>query len=279
MNQANIRNFCIIAHIDHGKSTLADRLLEITGTIRKQDIKNQEQFLDSSDISREHGITIKLAPVRMDYELNGQKYILNLIDTPGHVDFSYEVIRTLYACEGAVLLVDATKGVQAQTVANYNFAKKIGLKIIPAINKVDLPTANIEKVEAEIFETFGFEKDSILQISAKTGQGVDNLIAEIIKLVPAPNGSIDAPTQALIFDSIYDEHRGIVIYARLKNGKIKKGDKIRFASDDSIVLVNEVGFMKPTYNYSEELVNGEVGFIITNIKDITDTKVGDTILN
>ncbi|OGH12693.1 MAG: elongation factor 4 [Candidatus Levybacteria bacterium RIFCSPHIGHO2_01_FULL_40_10] len=279
MNQANIRNFCIIAHIDHGKSTLADRLLEITGTIRKQDIKNQEQFLDSSDISREHGITIKLAPVRMDYELNGQKYILNLIDTPGHVDFSYEVIRTLYACEGAVLLVDATKGVQAQTVANYNFAKKIGLKIIPAINKVDLPTANIEKVEAEIFETFGFEKDSILQISAKTGQGVDNLIAEIIKLVPAPNGSIDAPTQALIFDSIYDEHRGIVIYARLKNGKIKKGDKIRFASDDSIVLVNEVGFMKPTYNYSEELVNGEVGFIITNIKDITDAKVGDTILN
>src|SRR3990167_6994271 len=177
MQQDHIRNFAIIAHIDHGKSTLADRLLEITGTIRKQDIKNQEQFLDSSDISREHGITIKLAPVRMDYELNGQKYILNLIDTPGHVDFSYEVIRTLYACEGAVLLVDATKGVQAQTVANYNFAKKIGLKIIPAINKVDLPTANIEKVEAEIFETFGFEKDSILQISAKTGQGVDNLIA------------------------------------------------------------------------------------------------------
>src|SRR3990167_7398989 len=313
--QNNIRNFCIIAHVDAGKSTLADRLLEITGTIRKQDIKNQEQFLDSSEISREHGITIKLAPVRMVYNLKGirgttsttgitgelardtldthdtrdtfeNRYVLNLIDTPGHVDFSYEVIRTLYACEGAVLLVDATKGVQAQTVANYNFAKKIGLKIIPAINKVDLPTANIEKVEAEIFETFGFpaspagrDKDSILQISAKTGQGVDNLIAEIIKLVPAPNGSIDAPTQALIFDSIYDEHRGIVIYARLKNGKIKKGDKIRFASDGSIVLVNEVGFMKPTYNYFEELVNGEVGFIITNIKDITDAKVGDTILN
>ncbi len=277
--QQNIRNFCIIAHVDHGKSTLADRLLEITGTIRKQDIKDQQQFLDSSAISREHGITIKLAPVRMDYKIGDQQFVLNLIDTPGHVDFSYEVVRTLYACEGAVLLVDATKGVQAQTVANYNFAKKLSLKIIPVINKVDLPTANIEKVEREIESTFGFEKSSILKISAKTGIGVEDLISEIIKQVPAPDGSADSQTQALIFDSIYDEHRGIVIYVRLRNGKIRKGDKIRFASDNSLVLVNDAGFMKPTYSSSEELVNGEVGYIITNIKDITQAKVGDTILD
>src|SRR3990172_2567961 len=203
MVQSRIRNFCIIAHVDHGKSTLADRLLEITGTIRKEDLK--EQFLDSSEISREHGITIKLAPVRMDYELEGEKFILNLIDTPGHVDFSYEVVRTLYACEGAILLVDATKGVQAQTVANYNFAKKLGLKIIPVINKIDLPTANIEKVEKEIIDTFGFEKSSILKISAKTGEGVEELIRTVIEQVPPPSGDEKAPTQALIFDSVYDE--------------------------------------------------------------------------
>ena len=273
MVQSKIRNFCIIAHVDAGKSTLADRLLEITGTIRKEDLK--EQFLDRSEISREHGITIKLAPVRMEYN----SYILNLIDTPGHVDFSYEVVRTLYACEGAILLVDATKGVQAQTVANYNFAKKLGLAIIPVINKVDLPTANIEKVEKEIIDTFGFEKSLILKISSKTGQGVPELIEQVIRQFPAPGGSLVSPTQALIFDSVYDEHRGIVIYVRLKNGKIKKGDRITFASDKSQVLVNEVGFMKPTYLYSQELFNGEVGFIITNIKDITQAKVGDTILN
>ena len=279
MNQSHIRNFCIIAHVDHGKSTLADRLLEITGTIRKQDIKNQEQFLDSSDISREHGITIKLAPVRMDYDLNGEKFVLNLIDTPGHVDFSYEVVRTLYACEGAILLVDATKGVQAQTVANYNFAKKLGLTIIPVINKIDLPTAAIEKVEDEIVASFGFEKDLILKISAKTGEGVRELIQTVIEKVPAPDGSSENATQALIFDSIYDEHRGIVIYVRLENGNIKKGDTLTFSSDGSKILVNQVGFMKPSYSYSEELKNGEVGFIITNIKDITQAKVGDTILN
>ena len=306
--QNNIRNFCIIAHVDAGKSTLADRLLEITGTIRKQDIKNQEQFLDSSEISREHGITIKLAPVRMVYNLKGirgttsttgitgelardtldthdtrdtfeNRYVLNLIDTPGHVDFSYEVVRTLYACEGAVLLVDATKGVQAQTVANYNFAKKLGLKIIPAINKIDLSSANIEKTAEEISVSFGFDKNSILKISAKTGEGVEELIRTVIEQVPPPSGDEKAPTQALIFDSIYDEHRGIVIYVRLKNGKIKKGDKITFASDRSQVLVNEVGYMKPSYSYTPQISNGEVGFIITNIKDITQAKVGDTILN
>ncbi len=279
MTQDRIRNFCIIAHVDHGKSTLADRLLEMTGTIRTSEIAGQSQFLDSSDISREHGITIKLAPVRMDYKLNGQDYILNLIDTPGHVDFSYEVVRTLYACEGAVLLVDATKGVQAQTVANYNFAYNLGLKIIPVVNKVDLPTANVDKVMDEMVETFGFDRDSILKISAKTGIGVENLISEVIKQVPEPSGLLEAPTQALIFDSIYDEHRGIVIYVRMRNGKINKGDTLTFDSDKSKVLVNEVGFMKPSYFYGQELANGEVGFIITNIKDITQAKVGDTLLN
>lgn len=284
--------------MDHGKSTLADRLLEITGTIRKQDITDQAQFLDSSEISREHGITIKLAPVRMEYELGSMnnelgkdhnsnsiihnsdsKYILNLIDTPGHVDFSYEVVRTLYACEGAILLVDATKGVQAQTVANYNFANKLSLKIIPVINKIDLPTANIERTEQDIVDTFRFTKSSILKISAKTGNGVPELIEQVIEQIPAPDGSADSPTQALVFDSIYDEHRGIVIYVRLKNGKIKKGDTLTFSSDRSKILVNQVGFMKPLYEYTDTLVNGEVGFIITNIKDITQAKVGDTILN
>lgn len=279
MTQTNIRNFCIIAHVDHGKSTLADRLLEITGTIRTSEIEGQSQFLDSSDISREHGITIKLAPVRMEYKVNGEDYILNLIDTPGHVDFSYEVVRTLYACEGAILLVDATKGVQAQTVANYNFAYNLGLKIIPVVNKVDLPTANVDKVMDEMVETFGFDKEAILKISAKTGIGVEDLIAEVIKQVPAPSGSVDAPTQALIFDSVYDEHRGIVIYVRMRNGKIHKGDTLTFDSDRTKVLVNEVGFMKPTFSYTDQLTNGEVGFIITNIKDITQAKVGDTLLN
>lgn len=275
MEQSKIRNFCIIAHVDHGKSTLADRLLEITGTVAKKDLI--EQFLDSNPIAREHGITIKLAPVRMEYKLENSEYILNLVDTPGHVDFSYEVIRSLYACEGAILLVDATKGIQAQTVANYNFTQKLGLIIIPVINKIDLPSANIEQVEKDLILSFGFKKEEIHRISAKTGEGVERLIEEVIKKIPAPSGSIDNPTEALIFDSVYDEHRGVVIFVRLRNGKIKKADEIVFLSDNRLANVLELGYMQPSYNFKEEITNGEVGFVITNIKDISMAKVGDTI--
>lgn len=292
----NIRNFAIIAHVDHGKSTLADRLMALTGTLTGKDL-DQEQFLDSNPISRERGITIKLAPVHMEYELgskkqesregeqnssfmihdSGSKFILNLIDTPGHVDFSYEVVRTLYACEGAVLVVDATKGIQAQTVSHYNVAKSLGLKIIPVINKIDLDSAEIEKTEKEIIDSFGFTKNEILRISAKSGIGIEELIRVIIEKIPAPQESNSEKTQALIFDSKYDEHRGIVIFVRVKSGSIKKGDEIEFVSDKSKAVVMDVGFMAPTYSSKSEINNGEVGYVITNIKDITQAKVGDTM--
>ncbi len=274
MDQNLIRNFAIIAHVDHGKSTLADRLLEITHTIPKDQL--QEQFLDSSPISRERGITIKLAPVRMNYEYEAKTYELNLIDTPGHVDFSYEVVRTMNACEGAILLVDATKGVQAQTIANLNFANRLHLTVIPVINKIDLPSANVEKVLQDM-ESLGFEKEKILKISAKTGEGVENLLREIIHKVPPPEGKAEHATQALIFDSVYDEHKGIVIYIRVKNGKISKSDEITFLSDGSSALVMDVGIMKPSFTSTGTLTSGEVGYVITNIKDITQAKVGDTI--
>lgn len=272
----NIRNFAIIAHVDHGKSTLADRLMALTGTLTGKDL-DQEQFLDSNPISRERGITIKLAPVHMTYVHNGNTYILNLIDTPGHVDFSYEVVRTLYACEGAILVVDATKGIQAQTVSHFNVAKSLGLTIIPVINKVDLDSAEVERVENEIVESFGFAKEEILRISAKTGLGVERLMDVLIDKVPAPSDALSDKTQALIFDSKYDEHRGIVIFVRLRSGEIKKGDEIQFASDKSTALVMDVGFMNPTFSSSEKLSNGDVGYVITNIKDITQAKVGDTM--
>lgn len=275
MNQNKIRNFAIIAHVDHGKSTLADRMLEMTGTISERE--SQAQFLDSNPIERERGITIKLAPVRMKYEYQGNDYILNLIDTPGHVDFSYEVVRTMYACDGAVLLVDATKGIQAQTIANFNFAKKIGLRVIPAINKIDLPMARVDEIEHEMMESLGFEKEDIYLISAKTGEGVEDLLGAIIEKVLPPLGQINAPTQAYIFDSVYDEHRGIIIYSRIKNGSVKKGDEITFLSDSSHALVLDVGYLSPNFVSSNELSNGEVGYIITNIKDISQAKVGDTI--
>ncbi|PIR79359.1 MAG: elongation factor 4 [Candidatus Levybacteria bacterium CG_4_10_14_0_2_um_filter_36_16] len=275
VNQNNIRNFAIIAHVDHGKSTLADRLLEVTNTIEARNMRSQ--YLDSNPIERERGITIKLAPVRMKYPFEGQEYDLNLIDTPGHVDFSYEVVRTLYACEGAVLLVDATKGIQAQTVANYNFAKKLGLKVIPAINKIDLPLARVEEVEHDLVESLGFERSQILYISAKTGEGVSDLLASIIKNILPPDGKKELPTQAYIFDSEYDEHRGIVIYIRVKNGEVKKGDEIVFCADGASALVLGVGYLAPEFSSQDALSNGEVGYIITNIKDITQAKVGDTI--
>ena len=276
MDQNKIRNFAIIAHVDHGKSTLADRLMALTGTLTGKDL-DQEQFLDSNPISRERGITIKLAPVHMKYESGGKNYILNLIDTPGHVDFSYEVVRTLYACEGAILVVDATKGIQAQTVAHFNVARGLGLKIIPVINKIDLDSSEIEKVENEIIQSFGFEKGEILRISAKTGLGVEALVKAIVEKVPAPTISGNEKTQALIFDSKYDEHRGIVIFVRVRSGKIEKGDEIIFSSDKSCALVLDVGFMAPTFKSSERLLNGDVGYVITNIKDITQAKVGDTM--
>jgi len=277
MNQNVIRNFCIIAHVDHGKSTLADRLLVLTNTVTKEKIG--EQFLDSNPISRERGITIKLAPVRMHWrsEKDQTNYELSLIDTPGHVDFSYEVVRTLYACEGAILLVDATKGIQAQTVAHYTIAKKLDLTIIPVINKVDLPGANVEKIESDMHETFGFETHTILKISAKTGLGVEALLQEVIDKVPAPQGSAEDGLQALIFDSVYDEHKGVIIFARVRNGQIKKGDEILFTSDKRPALVLDVGYMHPSFTTADGLVNGEVGYVITNIKDISMAKVGDTI--
>lgn len=278
MDQHLIRNFAIIAHVDHGKSTLADRFLAMTGTLSGKDL-NQEQFLDSNPISRERGITIKLAPVHMKYKKDGKEYSLNLIDTPGHVDFSYEVVRTLYACEGAILVVDATKGIQAQTVSHYNVAKSLGLTIIPVINKVDLDSAEVEKVESEIIESFGFQKEEVLRISAKTGLGVDALMATLIEKVPPPLLSDSKKTQALIFDSKYDEHRGIVIFVRLRSGEITKGDEIEFLSDLSKALVMDVGFMSPTFISTDKLVSGDVGYVITNIKDITQAKVGDTMTN
>lgn len=286
----NIRNFAIIAHVDHGKSTLADRLMAMTGTLTGKDLE-QEQFLDSNPISRERGITIKLAPVHMTYALprphpgpllkgegeSNSEFVLNLIDTPGHVDFSYEVVRTLYACEGAILVVDATKGIQAQTVSHFNVAKSLGLTIIPVINKVDLDSAEIERVENEIVETFGFEKSEILRISAKTGLGVDTLLETLIEKIPPPKSTDNTKTQALIFDSKYDEHRGIVIFVRVRSGEIKKGDEIMFLSDKSTALVMDAGFMNPSFKSAEKLTNGDVGYVITNIKDITQAKVGDTM--
>lgn len=271
----NIRNFAIIAHIDHGKSTLADRFLEITGTIAKDKLK--EQYLDQNEIGRSHGITIKLAPATMTYSQSDTTYTLNLIDTPGHVDFSYEVYRTLYATEGAILLIDATKGIQAQTVAHFSVAKDLGLTIIPVLNKIDLDSADIDTRKLEIMEAFGFEEDEILGVSAKTGQGVEELVNKIIEKVPPPQGDDAKPTQALIFDSVYDEHRGIVIYTRVKNGKISKGDTALFTSDKSTTVVSDLGVMSPTFISRSTLSSGEVGYVITSIKDITQAKVGDTI--
>lgn len=271
MNQSNIRNFCIIAHIDHGKSTLADRMLEITGTVLKRDMKSQ--LLDSMDLEREKGITIKLAPVRMKY----QDYDLNLIDTPGHVDFSYEVSRSLAACEGAVLVVDASQGIQAQTLANVYLALAAELTIIPVLNKIDLPAADVPRVSAEIINLLGCSEEDILKISAKTGEGVEDVLSAVISRTPPPQGDSNAPTRALIFDSYYDDYRGVVLYTRVVDGVIKKGDTIEMIATHASGIALEVGSLSPAMKPENDLGNGEIGYIVTNLRTTREARVGDTV--
>jgi GTP-binding protein LepA len=271
MNQDHIRNFCIIAHIDHGKSTLADRLLELTGTVDARDMK--AQHLDKMDLEREKGITIKLAPVRMEY----QGYELNLIDTPGHVDFSYEVSRSLEACEGALLVVDASQGIQAQTLANVYLAMAADLTIIPVLNKIDLPAADVERVSAEVINLLGCEKEDILLISAKTGDGVDKVLEKIVELVPTPKPSETQETRALIFDSYYDDYRGVILYVRVFDGEIAKNAPIRMMATGASGIALEVGALKPDMTAGKALSAGEIGYIVTNLKSTREAKVGDTI--
>jgi len=272
---AHLRNFCIIAHIDHGKSTLADRFLEFTGTVSKREMKNQ--LLDSMELERERGITIKLTPVRMPYLLNGQNYTLNLIDTPGHVDFNYEVSRSLAAVEGAVLLVDATQGVQAQTIGNLYLAIEQNLTIIPVINKIDSPAANIEKTKSEIIHLLGCDEDEIILASGKTGAGVEEILKTIVDKIPPPNDLADKPPRALIFDSAYNEFKGVVASVRIMDGEIKKGDKIFLMTTQTIAEVLELGYYTPKFHPSTTLKNGEIGYIVTGLKEVRDCRVGDTI--
>lgn len=271
MNQQNIRNFCIIAHIDHGKSTLADRMMEMTGTVQKRDMKSQ--LLDSMELEREKGITIKLAPVRMKHA----GYDLNLIDTPGHVDFSYEVSRSLQACEGAVLVVDASQGIQAQTLANVYLALAADLTIIPVLNKIDLPAADVPRVSAEIINLLGCSEDDILKISAKTGEGVAEVLDAIVENIAPPQGEADRPTRALIFDSYYDDYRGVILYMRVIDGTIQKGDAIEMLATGATGLALEVGSLQPTMKSENEIACGEIGYIVTNLKTTRDAKVGDTV--
>ena len=275
MEEKNIRNFSIIAHIDHGKSTLADRILEKTGSITKREIK--EQMLDSMDLERERGITIKLNSVSLNYKYNNEEYLLNLIDTPGHVDFSYEVSRSLAACEGAILVVDAAQGIEAQTLANMYLALENNLTIIPIINKIDLPNADVDKVKKEIIDTFGFNEDDIILTSAKTGVGIDELLKAIIEKIPCPKGDANDKLQALIFDSIYDSYRGAVIWMRVLNGKVKVGDKIRMLSTNTVYEVVELGVHNPKIVKKNVISAGEVGYLCASIKSVSDIKVGDTI--
>jgi len=276
MEQSRIRNFCIIAHIDHGKSTLADRLLEITGTIEKRKMK--EQLLDTMDLERERGITIKLQPARMSYEAkDGTQYELNLIDTPGHVDFTYEVSRSLAAVEGAILLVDSTQGVQAQTIANLYLAIEQNLTIIPVLNKIDLPNSDVERRAAELMQLIGCKREEILSASGKTGVGVSDILERIVKEVPPPQGSREKPFRALIFDSKYDDYQGVVAYVRCVDGSIKKNDGIRFKATDAVGTALEVGFMNPQHSASGLMEAGDIGYLVTGLKDIGAVRVGDTI--
>ncbi|MBL7983597.1 MAG: elongation factor 4 [Flavobacteriales bacterium] len=271
----HIRNFCIIAHIDHGKSTLADRLLQMTGTIADRDMTNQA--LDDMDLERERGITIKSKAIQMDYTLNGQKYALNLIDTPGHVDFSYEVSRSIAACEGALLIVDATQGIQAQTISNLYLALEHDLTIIPVLNKMDLPSANPEEVKDQIVDLVGCKHEDILAASGKTGLGVDKILEAIVERVPSPKGDPDAPLQALIFDSVFNSFRGIIAYYRVINGTIKKNDKVKFFNTGVTYAADEVGVLKMDLRQKPEVKAGDVGYIISGIKTASEVKVGDTI--
>lgn len=270
-----IRNFCIISHIDHGKSTLADRFLELTVTIEKR--KMQQQMLDSMDLERERGITIKLQPVRMAWDMSGEQYELNLIDTPGHVDFSYEVSRSLQAVEGAILLVDATQGVQAQTLANLELAKKAGLVIVPAVNKIDLPESRPEEVAFEIAEIINCDLDDISFISAKTGDGVRELLEKIIKVVPPPRKSQVDYTRALVFDSYFDDYRGVVAYVRVFDGEIKKSDEIRLICQNQKTVSSDVGAIQLGLKSQDKISTGEIGFVVTTFKDVSQARVGDTI--
>jgi len=299
MEQNKIRNFCIIAHIDHGKSTLADRFLELTGTVEARQMK--AQYLDRMDLERERGITIKLQPVRMNYKITNNKsqitnksqgsndqyfksfgsgacdYTLNLIDTPGHVDFGYEVSRSLAAVEGAVLLVDATQGIQAQTLANLHQAEKLSLNIIPVINKIDLPNADVDSTVSELANLLKIDAGKIIKVSAKTGENVDAILSTIVESINPPSGSEEKPLRALIFDSNYDTYRGVVAYVRIIDGKVKKGDKIKFLASGAEDEALEVGFFSPDYKPKESLSAGEIGYIVTGLKEVAQSKVGDTI--
>ncbi len=270
-----IRNFCIIAHIDHGKSTLADRLLEVTKTVSERDA--QAQVLDNMDLERERGITIKSHAIQMDYEYKGEKYTLNLIDTPGHVDFSYEVSRSIAACEGALLIIDATQGIQAQTISNLYLAIEHDLEIIPVLNKMDLPSAMPEEVKDQIIELIGCKREDILEASGKTGLGIDAILETIAEKVPAPKGNSDAPLQALIFDSVFNSFRGIIAYFKVVNGTIRKGDKVKFVNTKKEYEADEVGILRLDMIPRESVGTGDVGYIISGIKTSKEVKVGDTI--
>ena len=271
----NIRNFCIIAHIDHGKSTLADRLLDITGSISEREKK--DQLLDNMDLERERGITIKSHAIQMNFKYNNEDYILNLIDTPGHVDFSYEVSRSIAACEGALLIVDASQSIQAQTISNLYLALENDLEIIPVLNKVDLPSANVEEVTDDIVDLLGCNKEDVIKASAKTGEGVEKILKNIVNKIPCPKGNINLPLEALIFDSVYNPFRGIETYFRIINGKISKGQKIQFMSTKKDYLADEIGTLMLNQLPKKEILAGDVGYLITGIKEAKEVKVGDTI--
>lgn len=271
----NIRNFCIIAHIDHGKSTLADRLLQETNTVSAREMK--DQLLDQMDLERERGITIKLQPVRMNYRTDNKDYILNLIDTPGHVDFTYEVSRSLACCEGAILVVDSTQGIEAQTLANVYLAMEHNLHIIPVVNKIDLPNSDRQKTAAELKKIFGFTDDEILYASGKTGEGVQDILKAVVDRVPSPIGDPEKPFRALIFDSVYDQHRGVISFIRVFDGKVTKNQQLRMVGTNTEAPAIEVGYFRPKFEAQPQLLTGEVGYIVTGLRDVSKARVGDTV--